>query len=301
MNRTLVKIAYGGEAVDNGVMDVRQLAPALLALGALFEEANKELNGESVKLQVLVRSDFEKGSFQINLELVKSLAETIKNLFDCQKDFSPLNLVTLVLGGGISLIQLIKWLKGRNIEGATTIENGRVKIIAQGGYDSIEVDQNVVRLYKNVSLRENLKQVLEPLKRPGVDYFAVRESNKETIGQINKLEVDYFEIKESIKQDLEPIVNTRRIACSVLSVSFVDDYVWRFSDVDSKFSAKMLDERFINDIQSGSISFSKGDILEMDLTVKQSQDSHGKLITEKEVTKVHRHIKPGKQLHLPFD
>jgi hypothetical protein len=298
-----VQVAYSGSAVDTGVMDVRQLAPALMALGALFEESNKVINGDAAKLQVLVRADFERGSFQIKLELVKSLVDTVKSLFDVSKEVNPESIVSFVLGSascGISLLALLKLLKGRGIEQATILENGNIKITAPGSYDAIEVSPTVVSLYKSVAVRESLKETLEPLKRDGIEAFSVRKSKTETIDQVDKNELGYFEIKENITTDMEPIVTKQDMACSLLSVPFVDDYVWRLSDGESKFSAKMTDENFLKGIQSGSISFSKGDILQIELLIRQFQDANGKLATEKEITRVIKHIKPGKQLSLPF-
>lgn len=62
-----VSIAYDGEAVRDGSMDVQQLAPALLAVSDLFKAANKATNGEQAALSVRVQAEFGKGSFIIDL------------------------------------------------------------------------------------------------------------------------------------------------------------------------------------------------------------------------------------------
>jgi hypothetical protein len=48
-------------------MDVRDLAPALMAIGDLFSVANELLNGTGAEVRVNVQSDFRRGSFEINL------------------------------------------------------------------------------------------------------------------------------------------------------------------------------------------------------------------------------------------
>ncbi len=47
-------VAYEGSSLDNHAMEVRDLAPALLALGQSVDRANTLLNGEraSVSLQI---------------------------------------------------------------------------------------------------------------------------------------------------------------------------------------------------------------------------------------------------------
>jgi hypothetical protein len=68
-------IAYDGKAVRAGLMDVQDLAPALLASGKLIQKANTLLNGERSHVEVKVRSDFRRGSFLVNLHVDQGLLE----------------------------------------------------------------------------------------------------------------------------------------------------------------------------------------------------------------------------------
>lgn len=65
-------LVYDGPALDEHRMDVRALAPALLAMGDLVERANMILNGEQVKVSVDVHASFKAGSFGIDMELAKA-------------------------------------------------------------------------------------------------------------------------------------------------------------------------------------------------------------------------------------
>lgn len=50
------RIAYTGPALADGVMDIRELAPSLLAFAELIENANEAL-GKEQKIQVLLNQD----------------------------------------------------------------------------------------------------------------------------------------------------------------------------------------------------------------------------------------------------
>ena len=70
-----------GPALDDGEIDVHDLAPALLAMGDLFQAANTAINGERAKASVKVRAT-SRGSFEVDLTLIQTLKESVKTLFD---------------------------------------------------------------------------------------------------------------------------------------------------------------------------------------------------------------------------
>ena len=45
MSRESIALVYDGDAVRAGTMDVKELAPALLSIGELFQDASLVLNG----------------------------------------------------------------------------------------------------------------------------------------------------------------------------------------------------------------------------------------------------------------
>lgn len=50
-------VSFDGPALRDGSMNVRDLAPSMLGLGALFESANRALNGESATVNVKCKSN----------------------------------------------------------------------------------------------------------------------------------------------------------------------------------------------------------------------------------------------------
>jgi hypothetical protein len=68
MSRASFTIAYDGPALRDGAMDVRDLAPALLAVGQLFDAANTVLNQNEARVNVNVTATGD-GSFEIFFEV----------------------------------------------------------------------------------------------------------------------------------------------------------------------------------------------------------------------------------------
>ncbi len=118
MSREQFSIVYDGDALRGGVMDVRDLAPALMALGQMFEAANKNLNGDTAQIKLQVRAT-EAGCFEIVFELVQNWSSQVVHFFAGPEASGATNLLTWVLSGssGVGgLIWLVKKLKGRNPE-----------------------------------------------------------------------------------------------------------------------------------------------------------------------------------------
>ena len=103
-------IVYEGPAVAEGSMNVRDLAPAMLGVGAFFEASNRILNGDRALVNVNVRAT-SAGSFEILFEVLQNLEGQLGDLLA-----NTVNLKQLLVGGGGvggGIIALIKWLRGR--------------------------------------------------------------------------------------------------------------------------------------------------------------------------------------------
>ncbi|WP_256991488.1 hypothetical protein [Burkholderia sp. AU6039] len=80
-NHQPFNIIYDGPALAEYRMDVRDLAPALIAIADLFTSAIKELNGENAEVRLEVRGSFKAGAFHSARIFVQSLASQIRDLF----------------------------------------------------------------------------------------------------------------------------------------------------------------------------------------------------------------------------
>jgi len=293
MSKEQIKIAYDGEALQDGGMDVRELAPALLSLGALCERANEVLNGDQAKLFVKVKSDFKKGSFEVIIELWQSAPAQVKSFITGQ-GITKANEILKLLGylatgtatTAFSLIKLIKWLKGRKPDNASILENGNIRIEIKNN-KHIEIHQKVYNLYNDADVRKNLKNTLNPLQKEGIDVFETRQDSK-VIETISKKEIEYFTIHEP-QEELVLDTSTEAIY-RIIKPSFNPELKWNLISLDgAKIAAEMKDYEFLEKIQSGQLSFKNGDILKINLHSKVWQTTEGGYRSEHIVLKVIEH------------
>ena len=69
-------------------MDVRDLAPALLSLGKLFDAANLVLNADKAMVNLQVKAH-SAGSFEVALELFQSFGSQVPHFFRLKNTAQP--------------------------------------------------------------------------------------------------------------------------------------------------------------------------------------------------------------------
>ena len=111
-----VDMVYDGPALADGSMNVRDLAPAMMAVGGFFESANRISNGGRASISVNVRAT-SAGSFHIIFEVIQNVEAAGVLEADIGEFLTTANaLKALLLGGaglGGGIVWLIKWLRGR--------------------------------------------------------------------------------------------------------------------------------------------------------------------------------------------
>ncbi len=277
-------------------MDVRDLAPALLALGQLLDAANANINGDAAHIKLEVRAA-EKGSFQIALDLVQHWNQVL-SFFATPEVSGATNLLTWVLGlstTGTGLFWLVKKLHGKTPDSAEKLPNNTIRIVIES--ETIIVPLEVMRLYQDISVRNAAQKVVEePLKKDGIDTFEVRKAGEVRLS-VTKYEAAYF--ARPVLSDEVLIDETRRAAFSIISLAFKEDNKWRLYDGNTQISAGIEDPDFLARVNSNQISFSKGDILICDVHVRQIRTADG-LKTDYVVEKVIQHRPAARQLPLSF-
>lgn len=298
-------VAYGGDALTKGYMDVKQLAPALLSMGELLDQANQKLNGDRAKIQVNVNADFRKGSFEITLN-VNQLFDQVGQIVTTYSAeqillFLGLSIPLLAAAVGIpvfGLIQLIKKLKDSKIDKTEKIgDKITIHATTQNGNNIvIESDELVFNFYNDPAIRHSLNAVLEPLNSDGIDEFHTMRDGKEQ-ESITKKELPYFQ--QGVIEDAPPplVDDTRKAIFGLRSLNFKPDKQWRLTSDIGTISAKIIDEQFLQGIEKGDVRLGKHDILEVNLQTKQ-WIQEGKIKSENLIVKVIKHHKMPEPGHL---
>jgi len=299
MSKKTLYIVYDGPALASHEMDVRSLAPSLLALSDLFEEANAILNGDRARVSVNVKGSFKTGCFGFDLSVVQSFLQNLLNIGSEKSVQSAANIIAFLgfgYGATKGLIQIIRWIRGRKID---KIEmKGSIAILYIGD-EFLEIEEKVLRLLKNERIRKALEDAIKkPLENEGIDTFGVAESQEATSMEVvTKEEAHYYASPKAAPEDLG--TTEYETTLQIIGVTFQEKNKWRFSDgLSSSFYADMLDTEFLARIDSHAILFGKGDIIRARIREVKSLDVSGTMRAERAIVQVFEHRNASVQLKL---
>lgn len=293
------RLTYDGPALKSSEMDVRELAPALLAAGDLLDAATRVLNGDRSKPQINVRGSFKVGSFGIDFTLVSDWGMAVKDLFLSDTVAAIANASTILgllgfVGKKSGLLGTLKWIRGRKISKVQIKQNSAKICIDE---ESIEVDSRIVALLRDLEVRESFDKLLAPLDRVGIDRFA--SGTDETIDQIiTKDQRSWFH--SPTPEDELILEDSRKMAFSIVSLAFKEDHKWRLYDGSATIHATISDYDFIHRVDQNIERFAKGDSLICMVVVRQWQTLNG-VRTDYDVTDVLEHRHAFRQIHLPLN
>lgn len=295
-------IVYDGPALENHRMDVKDLAPALLALGGLVDRANEVLNQDRAKVRVEVQASFREGSFGITFEVIQSL----RSMFDFLSGnpiTGTLNLVALLglaRGGGKGALWLLRKLKGRTIERFELLPDGKAVVYVDQEQHMIE--KEVLELVRDHKIRRHFESLIaKPLDQDGIETFAVADpKTKKVEVLVDKSESSYFiaPIGEIDMEETDEYIARLQI----VTISFQDGNKWRFSDGQQSFYATISDEIFNQRVTNREEQFGKGDIIRAKVRRRQYMADGDKLRADYEIIEVLQHLvaTPMIQNNLPL-
>ena len=272
-------ISYDGQVMkESHSMSVEDLAPALLALDKIFQISNTLLNGHNSNTQLKVVGQ-RSGSFEVVLGLIQSLPEIMSMV----KTSSFKNLIH-TLFGATGILVLVKILDKNKIDLKTLNKNQNFNM------NGIIIKPTIIQLFDNNNIRKELKEILKPLSKEGIDQLKIFE-DKKLLSSINTEEASSF-----LYQKEE--ISTRKFVKSyhIVTLTFKKGK-WKFSDNNSIINVSIEDKDFVEKVRDSSLSFSKGDILECKVREEQ-KETNSQLKSTYFIEKVLSHKPSSKQLNL---
>lgn len=301
MSSANFRIVYDGPALAEHTMDVRDLAPALLAVAEMLEEANRVLNGDRAQVRVQVHGSFKTGSFGVDLEVVQTFVSQALDFFaNDRRVVGSLNLMELLgvaYGSGMGLVGLVRWLRGRKIRRVEITAGGSAaKVITDDGEQ--EVEARTIELLRSYKIRQALERAVKvPLDREGVETVAFLQQER-VVESIEKHERHAF---SAPAPDEKTQIDEQEFTASLqlVSVPLREGYKWRVDDGNGPFTAIVLDEQFMQRMHRSEVPFTVGDILVARVRRRQYM-AGSELKNEHEILQIIRHDSAYKQIPLPI-
>ena len=162
MSRAGFIVSFDGPGVEDGRIDVRDLAPALMSLGRMIDAANVAINGEKRPIKVEVRA-VAVGSFVVHLNAILSGWDLVKSVID-RSDVEEAKKLLEWLGLfgvppiGVTLFMLYRWLRGRSPDRVAKLPDNAFRFELDGL--SLIVPFEVMRLYRERAVNQAVGELL---------------------------------------------------------------------------------------------------------------------------------------------
>lgn len=287
MAEATFSMSYDGPALDTGVMPVRDLAPALFALGELFTDASLALYPDREPVALNVKATGE-GSFLVHLLVESKKAwDDIMDVFDSDTANALMNLAASVVGVR-GLFWFVKRMHGRTVVSTTPSPEPGHTVVTLDDNTTVDVPAPVLVLYERIEVRRDAKAVVAPLSRDGIDTLKFRPPGPDPGTEVSQEDVPAYEVpvaEEDVLLDIE-----QDVMLEITSVTFTEGNRWGFSDGDRRFTAPVLDQDFLDRVNAGE-PFRKGDLLHCRMRIVQSRKD-SRLRIDREVIAVLEHIRP---------
>jgi hypothetical protein len=289
------QIKYDGPALADHTIDVNDLAPALLGLNDLIQEANHVVNNDRAAVSLRIKAT-EPGCFTIQAQAYQSLLDAGVDLLTGRPVTALVALLALIgfATNGKGAIEIIRRLRGKSPKAVNPIpDSGEVEIEFPDG-ETIRASGNVWEICRSQKARTAIHKVVKPLEKEGVEELEVIQE-REVVTRITKAEQPYFLPPAEAQEQL--LVTERITHVNIVSLWFSGDHKWRLSEGGNVFSASISDLDFIKKTISNEEAFRAGDFLKVRLRQTQFMTPSG-LKSDWEVVEVLNHIRGDRQMPL---
>jgi hypothetical protein len=284
-----LSISYVGPALDSHSMDVRQLAPSLLALADLFTIAHNSV-GQPLALPPALEVHAQRGgSFIVDLWL--SMQESSGTLVEALNGRHATAAGT-ALGLGSPVIGALIWTRNRLRKGrektVAEIEPGRIRITWADG-THVEAPVEAQNLVASMDFTRAAARVFEPLRREGIDEVELRQRGSGRGGSVKVVRDDLpaFNTLDDDEKLLSD--NTRVVVIRVENLAFKPGNKWRVNDGSASIWVTVDDLQFLQRMGERTESFADGDSFVVRMRDRQFQSLANGIRVEHSIEEVIEH------------
>lgn len=296
-NHEYIRVVYDGPALATHRMDVRDLAPALIAFSDLLKASNKVVNRDAADIRVHVNGNFSAGSFGIDLVASQQWLSQLKGLLSGNGATAISNAYTLIsllgLAGG-GLIGLLRTLKG--MRPVRLDPHGDQIRVWLSETDFMDTESTVIALFDDIVVRACLEKMLSPLDCDGITEMRV-VSKDQIVLSIRDDELAAFRFVRpgaNVASD-----TTVRKILLIEAMTFTEPRTWRVHDGTASFDVSIEDAEFLARIEAGE-RFGNADILFAD--IRQIQYFDGPvLVNQSSIVKVLEHKRRDRVVRVEID
>lgn len=275
-----LQLKYRGPAVDDGTMDVYEVASNMVAFSNYVVAAAHEVYGADAKVTADVKT-FTHGSFET--DLLFHIVGVAGVLLGPQPDLSTL--LTLAR----EALSLFLHLGGEAPKRATVIEQS-VHVENRDG-EVVTVNIGALNLYLNPTAGGAVGRFIgEALAKDGVDSVEIHGQGM-PIARVPAKDAPFYRQVDTSRAVTDTVVP---LSLQIEQPGFRENLKWRFSDGESSFAATIEDMDFVSRVDNGE-PFRKGDVLRCDVRIVQTRTATGELRTSRTVVRVTEHEKAAGQ------
>ncbi|MEQ4693690.1 MULTISPECIES: hypothetical protein [Providencia] len=272
------------DAEDNGFsnhkMNAYDLGTSIVEIAKMMYKADEILNGNNKSIELQVTAPAREGSFAIDF-LVKYFNEksvdVLKYLGFSEESSS------LKFGDALTLA---KSLKGERIISVITETGSDVAKLELDGRE-VTCDKFVAKLVSNPDIRQAMNEVItQPLMGKNSPVFRVEVNDKEVLKIENTDTQEFTPLPKNSLNHVASKVVTANI--TITQVNFESQNGWKMRYDDKERAVKMADESFLKRVNDNTKSFTKGDMLEVELEIADKTTARSER-TQYTIIRVIRH------------
>ncbi len=306
MSEQAVQLTYDGPALTGHTMNVEQLAPAMLAMATVCQEATALVNQDKTSVNVFVKSDFEHGCFEINFEVVQTVLDAVAPLIQDPRVATAkeiLEWLGFLVGPPAASIGLIAYLRkrrARNVQSAQPADQNNVEVRFEGDSNTVIINNHVYQMSDNAKIVNGIKQIVRPTELEGIDSVEFSESaDSKEREVVSKKDARYILDTELPEEGIEPqIIEARLRIYSPVFDSAAGKWRFRFGrqTITADISETSMAE---NVLARGRINV--GDSWKVQLEITERKTPTGNFVNDYKILRVLDFNEGAEQGRLPLD